>query len=69
MITIHLAAPRLIMDLHKSFSFSFSFFMSVYFSSDLTTLEEFKRITKIKIIFRGMRGPSASEESGPISDG
>jgi len=43
--------------------------MSVYFSSDLTTLEEFKRITKIKIIFRGMRGPSVSEESGPISDG
>jgi hypothetical protein len=43
--------------------------MSFDLSSDLTTLEEFKRITKMKIIFRGMRGPSISEESGPISNG
>jgi hypothetical protein len=29
--------------------------MSFDLSSDLTTLEEFKRITKMKNIFRGMR--------------
>jgi hypothetical protein len=34
--------------------------MSIYLSSDLTTLEEFKRITKMKNIFRIVRSPSIS---------
>jgi hypothetical protein len=37
------------------FQFSLSFLLSAYLSSDLTTLEEFRKITKMKIIFRGVR--------------
>jgi hypothetical protein len=43
--------------------------MSFDLSSDLTTLEEFKRITKMKNIFRGMRSPLISRGSDPISNG
>jgi hypothetical protein len=38
--------------------------MSIYLSSDLITLEEFKRITKMKIVFEGMRIPSIFGSSG-----
>jgi hypothetical protein len=43
--------------------------MSIYLSSDLTTLEEIRRITKMKIVFRGKRNPSILGESGPIREG
>jgi hypothetical protein len=38
--------------------------MSIYLSSDLTTLEKFKRITKMKITFKIVRSPSIFGGSG-----
>ena len=38
--------------------------MSIYLSSDLTTLEKFKWITKMKVIFKIVRSPLISRGSG-----